>query len=79
MQGVWFRGSTRRQAEQSGLTGYARNLPDGRVEVLACGELDALEALAKWLWQGPPAAEVTDVTCCNSDLPQPFPEMFTTN
>ncbi|MDE2109146.1 MAG: acylphosphatase, partial [Gammaproteobacteria bacterium] len=43
------------------LTGYAQNLPDGRVEVLACGEPLAVEALCDWLWQGPPAAKVSEV------------------
>jgi acylphosphatase len=79
VQGVWFRGSTRRQAEQLSLTGYARNLSDGRVEVLACGESDALGVLHKWLWQGPPAAKVSEVECCEEDVPQPFPELFTTD
>lgn len=63
VQGVWYRGSTQRQALALGITGYARNLPDGRVEVLACGDEAALQQLQDWLWQGPPAAEVTDVQC----------------
>lgn len=61
VQGVFFRASTRAQAERLGLSGYARNLPDGRVEVLAQGAPQALAALERWLWQGPPAAEVTAV------------------
>ncbi len=63
VQGVFFRYSTRVRAEELGVRGYAINLPDGRVEVLACGEPAAVEALCAWLWQGPPAAEVTDVHC----------------
>jgi acylphosphatase len=63
VQGVWYRASTQRQAVALGLSGYARNLPDGCVEVLACGETAALRQLQDWLWQGPPAAEVTDVQC----------------
>ncbi len=63
VQGVWYRASTQRQAQALGITGYARNLPDGRVEILACGEAAALQRLQDWLWQGPPAAEVTDVHC----------------
>ena len=63
VQGVWYRGSTQRQALALGITGSARNLPDGRVEVLACGDEAALQQLQDWLWQGPPAAEVTDVQC----------------
>jgi acylphosphatase len=67
VQGVWYRASTQRQALVLGITGYARNLPDGRVEVLACGDEDALRQLQGWLWQGPPAAEVTDVHCAPAE------------
>lgn len=63
VQGVWFRASTREQALSLGLRGYANNRPDGRVEVLACGEQAAVDRLRAWLWQGPPQAEVTDVRC----------------
>jgi acylphosphatase len=63
VQGVWFRASTREKAEGLGLTGYARNLPDGRVEVLACGAEADLKVLQDWLWQGPPKAEVSGVFC----------------
>jgi acylphosphatase len=63
VQGVWFRASTREQALRLGLRGYANNRPDGRVEVLACGEQAAVDRLCAWLWQGPPQAEVTDVRC----------------
>jgi acylphosphatase len=61
VQGVWFRASTREQAQRLGLSGHALNLPDGRVEVLACGSEPALEALATWLWHGPELAKVKDV------------------
>ncbi len=77
VQGVFFRASTREQARRLGLTGYARNLPDGSVEVLACGEPAALEALVAWLWQGPPQAAVSGVDCENVVLPSK-PEGFTT-
>ncbi len=62
VQGVWFRAATKTQAESLGLTGWVRNLPDGRVEVLACGEEENIRALQAWLWQGPDIAEVADVT-----------------
>lgn len=61
VQGVWFRASTRQQAEQLGLSGHAVNLPDGRVEVIACGSEAAVDALSAWLWRGPELASVTDV------------------
>lgn len=61
VQGVFFRASTKAEAERLGLRGYARNLPDGRVEVLAAGEQAALQALTEWLNQGPPQARVDAV------------------
>jgi acylphosphatase len=61
VQGVFYRASTQARARALGVTGYARNLPDGRVEVLACGAPDAVQALCDWLWDGPPAAHVTAV------------------
>ncbi len=67
VQGVWFRASTREQAERLGLDGHALNLPDGRVEVVVCGAEDALDRLASWLWRGPPLAEVKDVS--SEELP----------
>ncbi|RDS82370.1 acylphosphatase [Dyella psychrodurans] len=61
VQGVFFRASTRQQALRLGLRGYARNLSDGRVEVVACGNAEAVSELEQWLWQGPPAAQVDEV------------------
>ncbi len=61
MQGVWFRESTRRQARLHGITGYARNSPDGSVEVVACGSAVAISALRNWLNKGPAMAQVTRV------------------
>ncbi len=61
VQGVFFRASTARQAEQLQLRGWAKNLPDGRVEVLALGSLAAVEQLADWLQRGPPRARVNAV------------------
>ena len=63
VQGVFYRASTRQRAQELGCRGYARNLPDGRVEVLAVGEPVAVHALVEWLRQGPPAAHVTGVDC----------------
>ena len=63
VQGVWFRGSTRQKALQLGLGGYVKNLNDGSVEVVACGEQSAIEQLHEWLWQGPSGAKVTNVSC----------------
>jgi acylphosphatase len=71
---VWYRASTQRQAQDFGVTGHAKNLADGRVEVLACGPEPAVEALCRWLWQGPTHAEVSAVECesLEADPPSGF-------
>ena len=58
VQGVFYRASTRQKATELGCSGYARNLPDGRVEVLVVGEPQAVQGLLDWLWRGSPASEV---------------------
>lgn len=63
VQGVFYRAATQAEARRLGLHGWAHNLSDGRVEVLACGEPQAVEALWRWLWQGPPRAQVLAVEC----------------
>lgn len=70
VQGVFFRASTREQAQRLGLRGHAKNLPDGRVEVLAAGEAAAIDALERWLRRGPPMARVETVR----REPAPAPE-----
>ena len=61
VQGVGFRFFVRREAERLGLGGYARNLPDGGVEVVAVGSAASLERLVQRLGQGPPGARVESV------------------
>lgn len=61
VQGVFFRDSTRRQAEALGLTGHAKNRSDGSVEVLACGAVESLDRLGEWLHEGPGMAAVEAV------------------
>lgn len=61
VQGVFFRASARDHAVRLGLGGTVRNLADGRVEVLACGKREILDAMKAWLWQGPPQANVESV------------------
>ncbi len=68
MQGVFFRESTRREAESLGITGYANNLSDGSVEVLACGEEQAIQRLEEWLNHGPPMSKVDKVTAISVDV-----------
>ena len=61
VQGVWYRESCRREAERLGLAGWARNLDDGTVEVVAEGPAAALDALVAWCRSGPPRALVVGV------------------
>jgi acylphosphatase len=79
VQGVFYRASAAARARELGVTGYARNLPDGRVEVLACGTSAAVAAFIEWLQQGPPAARVADVRVEGVVAPQPAPTIFTTS
>ena len=61
VQGVWFRAATQREARRLGITGVARNLPDGSVEVIACGADAAVAELVQWLHRGPEHARVAAV------------------
>ncbi len=61
VQGVYFRASSQQVAIEHGLSGYARNLTDGGVEVLMCGELRNVEKMIKWLEIGSPDSEVEQV------------------
>jgi acylphosphatase len=79
VQGVFYRASAASRARELGVRGYAKNLADGRVEVLACGEPDAVQAFIEWLWVGSSASQVTavEVSDMASDLVR-LHERFTT-
>ncbi len=77
VQGVFFRASAREQAQSLGLRGYARNLHDGRVEVLAVGDVQALERMEQWLKHGPPAAHVERLERIEADEGEAGPEFDT--
>ena len=61
VQGVFFRDTCRREALAAGVSGWVRNLPDGRVEAIFEGEPDAVEQLVSWAHHGPRRAHVVDV------------------
>lgn len=78
VQGVNFRYFTKEQADTFSLTGWVKNLPDGRVEILAEGTKDKLEQFRTWCQKGPPSAQVEIVKEKWSDAPGEFSD-FTIN
>ena len=71
VQGVGFRAFARREALRAGISGWAKNLPDGRVEVLLCGDDSAVQTVIAALHRGPPHGQVTEVTL----MPAPWPDL----
>lgn len=78
VQGVYYRGSAQARARALGITGYARNLGDGRVEVLACGDPAPVSTFIEWLWVGPTSAQVIAVEVVEH-LPAEWPTGFATD
>lgn len=68
VQGVCFRAYTRNKAEELGVSGHVRNLPDGRVEIVAQGEDADVEELVRWAEHGPPYARVSGTTLDEYEL-----------
>lgn len=79
VQGVGFRYSTQREAKALGLKGYAKNLDDGSVEVVAWGEEERVEALLTWLRAGGPRSARVDKVLAEPCPPGDEPGGFTTN
>jgi acylphosphatase len=67
VQGVFYRATCCAKARSLGVNGFARNLTDGRVEVLACGDEAAVHEFVAWLWEGSPASKVTDVVTTDAE------------
>jgi len=61
VQGVYFRAETLNLARRLGVTGWVRNLWDGRVEAVFEGEAQAVEQMIQWCWRGPEGAAVENV------------------
>lgn len=62
---MFYRDGTQHQALSLNLTGYVRNLADGRVEIEACGEVAELDELQQWLWKGPVMSKVSAIQIQN--------------
>lgn len=78
VQGVYYRQSTKRQAQKLDLKGWVRNLEDGRVEALVEGEKDKIEELIKWCHQGPSNAKVDNVEIDYQEYKNEFQDFFVT-
>lgn len=61
VQGVFFRSHTRQKAEEFGVSGWVKNLPDGRVEAVFEGEKEKVEQMIEWAKRGPSVARVNNV------------------
>ena len=70
VQGVFLRYSVKQKAEKLGLVGYAKNLEDGSVEIVVCGDKDKINELINWCRIGPDLAKVKDVEI----IEKPFQE-----
>ncbi len=68
VQGVWYRQSTMEMASRLGITGWVRNLSDGRVELVACGEETKIKRFKEWLWEGSTHADVIGLVCEEIDI-----------
>ncbi|MFT5594251.1 MAG: acylphosphatase [Oceanicoccus sp.] len=61
VQGVYYRASTAKKAQLLGLSGWVKNLTDGRVELFAQGPVESLEQLLSWCQKGPILAKISDI------------------
>ncbi len=72
VQGVFFRAHTQTEAVKLNLYGYVKNLPDGRVEIVAEGEEDSIKKLVVWCHKGPSFARVTKVAVIDEPYTNEF-------
>jgi acylphosphatase len=77
VQGVFYRATAARKARELGIKGHAVNLPDGRVEVLACGDEAVVRTFGEWLWTGSSGSKVTAVEVSDA-APAQLPKDFGT-
>ncbi|HLY74800.1 MAG TPA: acylphosphatase [Planctomycetota bacterium] len=72
VQGVGYRWSCQRAAQGIGVTGWVRNLPDGRVEAVAQGTKEQVEQLIAWCYRGPEEARVSDIAVSYGETAEDF-------
>ena len=74
VQGVWFRASTKKKADELGIHGWVRNTSDGKVEAVFEGEKEKIDEMIKWCHIGPPLARVEKVEVEKQDPTNAFKE-----
>jgi len=74
VQGVGYRWHCRRAAQGFGVTGWVRNLDDGRVEAVAQGAREQVEQLIRWCYRGPEEARVSDIAVSYEEPAEGFPD-----
>ena len=67
VQGVYYRASAKDMATELGIKGWVKNMPDGNVEILACGNKEELEKFIEWCRQGPKRAVVKNLVITSRD------------
>jgi len=72
VQGVWYRATTKQNAEQLGVYGFVRNRIDGTVEAVFEGDEEAIDKIVEWCWTGPPNARVTNVDVVEKEYEEEF-------
>lgn len=72
VQGVFYRAKAQQEARKLGLAGWVKNLADGRVEAMLCGEEDKVAKLISWMHHGPTGATVTEVKISNEQWQENF-------
>ena len=72
VQGVWFRASTKQQAEQIGITGWVRNTSDGKVEAVFQGTKDQIDEMIRWCHQGPTLSHVEHIEITDNENAKTF-------
>ena len=78
VQKVGFRFLTKTKAKELGLSGWVRNLPDGRVEIIIVGDKEKVDEMVKWLYQGSPLARVDSMEVKDKVIKEdPFGGNFT--
>ena len=68
VQGVWFRKYTMDKAQELGVKGFVKNLPDDSVYIVATGDSEQLKELENWCWQGSPKSKVSSVDVTTMEI-----------